>query len=144
MVFKRAKVDPKGKLHNTLLFLWILKSLIAFFLFFHFFPFSFLLHFLKCCGKMRCHQFVSGGDLIVAIFKKEKKSRLKTYSSVNKCDSICCHRRLCQKQQICLHILLHHSRCALQVNIVQKIQVSVQFFYPSSCIDGPFDLIFLL
>lgn len=120
------------------------KSLIAFF----FSPLS----FFNCPGfvtfpDMRWQkvlsEFMSGGHLIVAIFKKEKrkKSRLKTYSSVNKCDSVVTDD--CVKQQICLHILLHHSRCALQVNIVQKIQVSVGFV-KSSCIDRPFDLISLL
>lgn len=43
------------------------------FLSFHFFFCSVsFLHFLRCCGKTRYHQFVSGGDLIVAILKKKK------------------------------------------------------------------------
>lgn len=93
---------------------------------------------------------MSGEDVIVTIFKKKnkkkKKSRLQTYSSVNKCDSICCHRRLCQKQQICLHILLHLAVVLCRSILYRKIQVSVEvflfFFKPSSCIDRPFDLIF--
>lgn len=92
----------------------------------------------KCIIK-----YVSGGNLIVAIFKKKEKIQAK---DLLQCEQVwfCCHRQLCQKQQICLHILLHHSRCALQVNTVQKIPVSVGFVKSSSCIDRPFDLIFLL
>lgn len=61
--------------------------------------------------------------------EKEKKSPGLSFKHFKKCEQmwICvrCHSQLCQKQLICLHILLHHRHCTLQVNLVHTVSVSI-------------------